>query len=338
MIKISRLPFAVPVLLCAGLLLSTPAYAQQDGGAAATSEQAQWDSVVLVMKGELARAEARAESVTAQLIALDGDMESRIDRMIALLAKARDSVDGPGNRIRKSKEEALAGIKATAVYYAQERDKRRNALASGNARIEDDVLARQVAVLNARIETRVTQSLAIAESLVRPPENASGSGDFHETAEQRKVRYDGQASVKIKADLLATLRASIDKQTREIAMRDEALRTAVDPQKRDQLTRDNEVARQVMAARRNQIEELITAPKASTRAVASKAAFELDQLLDDMTAELRRDFAKFKSLVSEGDEARARVKILRDRVGQAASSPSAAAGGAVPARVSEATK
>lgn len=336
MIKTSRLPFVMPALLCAGLLLATPASAQQAGDTS-SSEQAQWDSVVLVMKGELARAEARADSVTGQLVALDGDIESRMTRIISLLASVRDSSDGPGNRIRKSKEDALAGIKATAVYYAQERDKRRKALESGNARIDDDVLARQVAALNARIESRITQSLAIAESLVRPPETGSGSGDFNETAAQRKVRYDGQASVKIKADLVATLRAGIDKQTREIAMRDEELRTATDPGKREQLMKDNEAARQVAAARRSQIEEIMTTAKPATRAVSSKAAFEMDKLLDDMTAELRRDFAQFKSLVFESDEARARVKSLRDRL-QAASAPPTGTGGTGTAPASDGTK
>lgn len=306
----------VPGMLCAGLLFLNSATAQQPADSTAPADQVQTESVLLVMKGELARAEARACSVNAQLVSLDNDIESRINRMISLLCSVRDSTDGSGNRIRKSKEDALAGIKATALYYAQERDRRRKELESGRSLKDEDVLAREVAALNARIESRVTQSLAIAESLVLHQEGG-GSGDFNETQEQRKQRYDAQASVKVKADLVATLRASIDKQTREIAMRDEELRSAVDPQKREQLVMDNEDARQVVKSRRDQIEQLVTAPKAATRPVGGKAAFELDKLLDDMTAELRQDFAKFKSLVYESDQARIRVKLMSDRLEQA---------------------
>jgi hypothetical protein len=319
----------LPAVLCAGFLLIIPATAQlpaatgQTAAASAAADQAQWENVVLVMKGELARAEARASSLRDQLIDLDDDIESRVDRMISLLASAHDSSDGPGNRIRKAKEDALAGIKATALYYAQERDKRVKAMETQGARVDEDQLAREVATLNARIETRITQSLAIAESLVQQKDEATGryrntDTDYSgETPEHRKMRYDAQASVKIKADLVSVLRAGIDKQTREIAMRDDTLRSTTDPQKREQLQKDNEAARQIIAARRDQIEQLITATKPATRAVSGKAAFELDKMLDDMTAELRRDFAAFKSLVNEGSQARARVKLLKDRVAQA---------------------
>jgi hypothetical protein len=305
----------VASVFCAVVLSLNSASGQQEEAAAASPDRAQWENVVLVMQGELARAEARAASMTAQLVALDDDIEARINRIVSLLASVRDSSDGPGNRIRKSKEDALAGIKNSAVYYAQERDQRLKLLESHSARFDEELLAREIAALNGRIETRITQSLAIADSLVQQQD---GSGYNHgESQEQRKVRYDGQASVKVKADLVAALRAGIDKQTREIAMRDEAIRAAVDPAVRDQLQKDNESARQIIAARRSQIEELIRAPRPSTRPVGGKAAFELDKLLDEMTAELRRDFAKFKVLVNECEESRSRLKPLRDRLEQA---------------------
>jgi len=41
-------------------------------------------------------------------------------------------------------------------------------------------------------------------------------------------------------------------------------------------------------------------------------------MLDEMTQELKRDFAKFKSLVNERDAARARVKPLKERMEKAA--------------------
>lgn len=304
---------SAPLWLFLSLLSATFAAAPQPDVSPASTEADPRDHAQLVMSAELAQAEARADSLTAQLRELDADIEARIARMISLLASVRDSNDGAGNRIRKAKEEALDGIRATALYYAQERDRRTKALLNGGASAGEDVLARQVAALNARIETRVTQSLAIAESLVAL-RKGSGGGDFHESAEQRKLRYDAQASVSIKEDLVKTLRAGIDRQTREIALRDDALRTLTDPGKRTLLEQQNETARQLIEARRSQIETLLQAAPTATRPVGSKAAFELDQLLDEMTAELRRDFGKFKGLVAEGDAAHARVKMLRARL------------------------
>lgn len=319
--KIPRYRVLVPVLIGAGLMMANFANAQQPavaGAPAAVSapaERDQCENYIRVLKAELAQAEARISTMRTQLQALDADIESRVDRIVSLLVSVRDSNDGPGNRIRKSKEDALDGLKATVAYYSQKRDGLRRELEIQGGRVDEEMLARAVAALNARIETRVTQSLEIASSLVR-----NGNTDTAysgETPAHRKSRQDAEASVKIKADLVADLRSSIEKQTREVAAREEELRNTTDPQKRDQLAKDNEVARQTIAARRDQIEELLVAQKPATRSVSGKAAFEMDKLLDDMTAELRRDFAKFKIQLNEIDAARIRVEPLRVRLEQA---------------------
>lgn len=295
-------------VVSASLLLFNTAQGQEPTNPTDAAERAQLENYIGIMKLEAERSQLKADALKSQLGALDADIESRMDRIITLLSSVRDSTEGPGSRMRKEKQDAIDGLKASVKYYAQERDRRRKEMESPNSRIEDEELARDIAALNARIELRVTQTLSLAESLVQAQENPG------ETAEQRKARYDAQASVTIKSKLMDDLKASIEKQTRDIAAREQELKLATDPQKREQLKQANDTAREVIAARRKQIEELIYAQKTSTRAVSGKAAFELENLINDMTAELRRDFAKFKSLVYERDEARARVKSLQGRM------------------------
>lgn len=303
------------------------AVAQESGTnrpvASSSEDRSQLANYVRVMTSELERAEARVKSVTEQLVSLDDDIESRVNRLVSLLSSVRDSAEGPNSRMRKAKEEALAGLKATAVYYAQERDRRKREMGNAYALIDDEALARDVAALNARIETRVTQSLEIAASLSQHKEGqvdryGDGNTDYaNETPEYRKTQRDVRASVKDKTDMVGTLRASIDKLTRDVAAREAELKTTNDPQRQAQLAEDIKTMRQTINARRGQIEELVTAPQSATRAVSSKAAFEMDKMIDEMTRELRADFAKFKALVSERDAARARLKPLKERLAKA---------------------
>jgi hypothetical protein len=281
------------------------------------------ENYIQVLKGELERSDARVAGVRTQLLGLDDDIESRVARIVSLLSSVRDSTDTSGARVRKAKEEALKGLEATAKYYAQERDRRQKEMGNRYAQLSDDQLARNVAALNARIEVRVTQSLAIASSLVQPEEGAvqryenDDTNYNHETDAYKKTRHDAQASVKIKTDVVAELRASIDKLTRDIAASEAELRTTSDPQRKEQLANEIQTMRHTIDLRRDQIEELLRAPKPATRPVSSQAAFEMDKMLDEMVQDLRRDFFKFKGLVAELDAAGARSNTLGKRLEKA---------------------
>jgi hypothetical protein len=324
----SKPVFMATVMMGVGLALLEPAAAQEavtgpQAGVSAEMDRAQLETYVNVLKGELERAEARVVAVTAQLATLDADIESRMNRIVSLLSSVRDSADAPGSRMRKAKEEALAGLKASAVYYAQQRDMRKKAMGDSFAQIDDEALARDVAALNARIETRVTQALDIASSLAQQEE---GRVDRHETTdtdyssetrEYRRVQSDARASAIVKTELVGTLRASIDKLSRDVKAREADLRVTTDAQRQAQLAEDIKTMNQTIDIRRTQIENLLTAPKPSTRSVGGKAAFEMDKMLDEMALELKADFAKFKHLVNEGDAARARLKPLKERLEKA---------------------
>lgn len=303
----ARLPVAAQQVAATG----------QSASASAAADRAQLENYIRVLDGELERSEARVASLTAQLVALDQDIESRVGRLVSLLSSVRDSADGSGIRIRQAKEDALAGLKSAALYYAQERDRRKAQIGSAYAPIAADELSNDVAALNARIELRITQSLDIAESLVQHQEGPTGryqDSDAYESAEYRKLERDAGASVKMKTDLVASLRASIDKLSRETEAREVQLRATTDPQKQAQLTRENADARRTIEARRDQIEELLSGSKPATRPVGSKGAFELDKMLREMASELKSDFSKFKGLVVDRDMARARVKPLKERL------------------------
>jgi hypothetical protein len=282
--------------------------------------RARGERYIAVLKVEIERGEARVKSITENLISLDKDIESRINRIVSLLSSARDSADKANSTIRQAKEDLLAGLEATAKYYAQQRDQRKREMDNPLARIDDEGLAMDVAALNARIETRVTQSIAIVSSLTMHNEGPTGKyrdSDLQESQEWRRVERDAKASVKIKADLVAELKASIDKLTLDVKAREQTLASTTDPDKRAVLTKDIETMRKTIEERRNQVETIIAGDKTDTRPVSSQAAFEMDKMLDEMTAALKKDFMKFKSLVGERDAERATLKSMNDRLKKA---------------------
>ncbi len=317
---------AITVGCVCGIFLFDPVSAQelvatgQQGGATSKVDRATIENYIRVMTIEVDRAEARVGAQTAQLVSLNGDIESRVQRMVSLLSSVRDSTDSAESRMRRAKVEALSGLEAVARYYAQERDRRKKEMNNPYAQISADDLAKDVAALNTGIETCVTQSLEIAKSLVQHQEGEvkkyddGYSDDNNETREYQRSKRDAEASVKIKTDLVADLRASIEKLSRDIKNREVELSYAADASTKERLSTDIETMRKTIDARRGQVEELLMAPKPSTRAVGHKAAFEMDKMLEEMTKELRQDFAKFRALVMERDMARARVKPLKDRL------------------------
>ena len=311
-----------------GHFISTPASAQPPaGGEQPTTTKTTVDperlaNYIRVIEGELERAEGRANSVTTQLVYLDDDIESLIKRIVSLLSSSRDSNQGPGTRIRMMKKDLLKKLKASTRYYAHERDKRQKEMGNRFAQLDNEDLSKDVTALNKRIEIRIAQSIDITASLTRSKEGNAGTyrswnTDYsNKSKEFKKTQKDANASTKIKAELIATLRAGIDKLTRENNTRETELRLTKDPQKQNLLLKDMDATRQMIEIRRNQIEQVMTKSK-STRPVSSKAAFETDKLLNDMTANLRKDFMKFRSLVNERDTARARVKPLKERLAKA---------------------
>jgi len=286
------------------------------------AERAQLENIVKISTKELDRAHKRVQQLTDQLVTLDDDIESRVSRIVSLLSAVRDTTDESSLRLLRLKEDILEGLKATALYYAQERDRRKKEMANPRARIDDAELARNIDRLNERIEVRVTQSLEIASSLMTYQESsASRYQDEEENdVESREFRNSERAaesSVKVKADVSEVLKKSVEKLTRDIKAREEELATAGDPVRQEQLRADIATMRQQVDTRREQLEALIMRGGAPADGLSKRGAFEVEELVEDMATELKSDFSKFKTLVRERDAAVARLSPLEKRLTKA---------------------
>jgi hypothetical protein len=313
------------VMIGVGLMLPFSVAAQQSAPAGDVVDRAEVENFIRVMEGEVANAEVRTKAVSDQLLSLDSDIESRLERIVSLLTSARDSTDTTGSRIHRMKEDALKGLKAIAVFYAQQRDHRKKEMGNAYSQVAHADLAEDVARLNAQIEKRIEQSLAIAASLETHTENAvtryenEDTNYNRETTEYRRAKRQESAGVKAKSKVADDLKASIGKLQHDIRAREMDLQYTTNPERQAQLTQDIETMRKTVETRREQLEQLVMTSTSggNLRAVASQGAMELENMVDEMIRELKRDFAKFKSLINEYDMARAREKPLRERLEKA---------------------
>lgn len=305
-------------LICGGLAASA-AWAQEPAAPAApvppTAEQLQRGLQVLQQRIELKK-ETLAELQT-RMIALDDSIEKRIDRLLKQMASIKDSADSK-TRLANLKEDVLAGLQKILAFYKQERDRRMAAFNQAYSTLTKEQLEADIKTLEKRGEFRVNQIVELAASL-------PGDKDYqqydayraldpgHPARSQRDQHASRQAShaTGVQKNLIEEARKAIEDIQRQNRMLEQALPTKQDEAEkqflRDQIAYNNEL----MARRHDQVANLISADGAGAdRALGRQEAFQLEQLVHEMMAGLRRDMSTLRSLIYERDQVRVQLNGL----------------------------
>jgi hypothetical protein len=286
-------------------------------GAAEEAEQSKRYEEFLAT--EAAKSQERLETISQQLRSLDKDIESRVDRIVKILSTIKDSTDSKG-RVRQAKEKAIQALKNSIAFYARERDKRDQAVVAPDANVivSKEALAKDADVLETRIEKRISQITTLANSLTQSSEFSRyeryRDSAYDYSNESKQLERDVNATIQVKADLVKALKSGIEKQTREIATLQQMLPTVKEPKRQEQIKEEIAEKEEIIADRRQQIEELLLSDGKAAKPLASKAAFEIDKLLAEMTVDLQRDFRKFQQLVAERNEAQLRAQANKNRL------------------------
>ena len=320
-------------------MIGTPCFAAPAQALPAAGPAADAPAAVLAQRkqygdaltAEAVKSQERLAALSQQLQALDADIESRVDRIVSLLATVKDSTDSKG-RVRRSKDKAIAGLRNGISYYVRERDRRNKELAAGGSPASKEGLSSDVQALGGRIEKRVEQILTLANSMTQNEEFGryeryrNTEFDYNtETKEFRRFEKDVSGTSKTKAEVIQELKASVDKQNREIKELHDLLLMTSDPQRKERLQEQIAEKEEIVADRREQVTALLSAPAPDTKPVSSDGAFEIDKLLAEMTLDLQRDFRKFQQLVSERNEAQVRARLSQERLDRFLKSQPAAA-------------
>ncbi len=104
------------------------------------------------------------ESLTEEILAIDGEIERRVNKLVSMLVAVTDSKES-GRKIANQKEELMEGLKRSIDWYCRERAKRQSSLSAGYRRIPVADLVKGVSILDEKVEKRIEQILELSASL-----------------------------------------------------------------------------------------------------------------------------------------------------------------------------
>lgn len=171
--------------------------------------RADYEQAIKVTEEVIAGQKDRVQTVTDKLKATDELIERRVERVVNQVCSVTDSSDS-GTRVMQAKEDVLEGLKKMLDYYVRERDQRFAALYRRDTRISKEELLNDINRLNARIEKRVDQILAITRSL--PGEVGGRKSEVTGTWDGMASRVDPEASrARMAANRAALIRDKVEK-------------------------------------------------------------------------------------------------------------------------------
>jgi hypothetical protein len=274
-------------------------------------------------QAEVARREARVSSLTEQIKAIDEDIEYRVKSVIDTLMGVRDSVDSK-SRVMGIKIDAIEALKKSIVYYSQERDRRLRALASPATVIDKETLQHDVTALNKRIDHRIEQIAQLTGSFERNEafqnNQRYANNDINynqETLEfRRHERLVSKGAVEM-SRIVEEMRAAISRLRRKSGQIAHSLEMTMSAERIEALTAQRKQVRELIRKRQDQLKMLQETTGGATKPMAQRAAFEMDQHVDEVISEIRWDVNRLKSRTRERDTARSALQSIKSRLGRA---------------------
>jgi hypothetical protein len=274
-------------------------------------------------KAEFSRREARVTSLTEQIRAIDEDLEYRVKGVVDMLLGVRDSVDSK-SRVMGIKLDAIEALQKSIVYYGQERDLRVRALASPATVIDKDTLQRDVTALNKRIDERIKQIAQLTGSFDRNEEYRNNrrytNNDINynqETLEfRRHERLVSKGAVEV-SRITEEMREAINRLRSKSGQIEHSLEMTISAERIEALTAEHKQIRDLIRKRQEQLKTILKTTGGATRPMAQRAAFEMDQHVDEVISEIRWDVNRLKSRIRERDTARSALPSIKSRLERA---------------------
>jgi hypothetical protein len=271
--------------------------------------------------------ESRVAAKEELLKTTDARLEKGIADLVSLLQSANDSPESR-TRVTLLKEQVTKALAKSIGYYRQKRQETRAALERPDLDYQPEDLRRGLAALDERIEKRIaqiidlTRSLAVSEEfekyLVEYDDDDRGWDDNKhyrrnkDWSQNRRVTALTDQDRKQVAEALVKNIEELDRRERDLKSR---LATATGTAK-ELMEEDLADVRRRQGIRAEQASELNIPTAGSAEAVDLEKARELQDLVKDMSDDLREDFfAIFRLynelLVERRDVARLKKKLAK---------------------------
>ena len=279
----------------------------------ARAQQADLQNAIRLYEKQEANLQSRVQAVNGKLKATDEQIESRIASILDALCSWTDSTDS-GTKVMQAKEAAFEGLKRNLEALVRDRGARFAALYYPSTRISKEELAGDVRRLDARIEKRVDQVMALIASL--PEEQNVQKNvwryDGDDWNEQRNPEYTHQQRTVSRAGQLRqrayeALKASIAKLERTRVELEQALKQMKTEEGRQFVEDMQKETNELIARRREQIKVALTNTNPSAKRLGKKSAEALLDLVNEEKKAAQRDNVEWNRLKSERDVERERL-------------------------------
>lgn len=316
------------LIVTAGTILATfsPLTAKENAAPLPPAElEARRQSVVNLEK-HIAQREERLGEIVADIHSLDDRVEDGVEEIVTMLGEIKDSEDSKV-RIARVKADVMTGLRRTIDYYNTHRDTVREQLRMGKSALPKETLEKDLATFDERIEKRVAQIVALAETFTDPKElekyevtsTASWFGWTIENEEiseawkqnRRESRHTGSA----KEAVSKGLQDSIAHLEQRNAYLTEKLKSPNLPEvEREFYQSEISHNTRLIAHRGEQLYEFSSGSAPEPLSVEQGQTHELDQLVQSSRADLREDFFAIFRKYTELNRARAELKQLNDNL------------------------
>jgi hypothetical protein len=266
----------------------------------------------MISKQELIeKQEARVKDLAAKMMELDASIQTRIETVVSDLKALQDSPDS-GTRLTLVKEETIKKLNNVVKAQRAERDKRLAAMRTGGSYLTKEQLTNDIALIEARIETRITDIIGLLESLENKGDVAkySTSSQGQSDASRHARRVEGRAGLvedKVEKGLDADAKKLEDENVslkRDLLYKNGADRVFIENQ-----IKTNE---ELIQKRKKQAGQSIgSASSQSEKEVSAREAFRIEQSLKLAADEIKADVQKLLSLRSQYDQARTSLNLSK---------------------------
>lgn len=277
---------------------------------------------IVNLENHIAEREERLGELREDIRTLDTRVEKRVDRLVDVLVKSKDSNSSKVSVVR-TKEKAIEGLRNTIKYYDQKRRSIRQALGQKSA-ISDD-LAEDVKKIDARIEKRVDQIMELTKSFtpskdVKKYDESSNSWGWGWSWTERRIsddwrqnRRDGSHTRLQNKHMKEALEKSLQYvESQAVWIKGQLEQKKITPEMK--ALYEEELARNesLINIRQAQIDELVTPSSTpNPSAVSRDRAHDLANLLDDTANDIHDDFFSIFSKYSELNKEREQVAKLQ---------------------------
>jgi hypothetical protein len=262
------------------------------------------------MEEQIAKQEAKVKELIGQMIELDATIQAQIDKVVNNLKSITDSPDS-GTRLSFVKQEAIKKLSEGIKRYQAERARRLTAMRTGQSYLTKEQLTNDLALIDARIEMRVTDIVELAGSFEKHNDYKQYDAFGGASEQQRHNRRQDSRGNIIQEKLEKGLDADAEKLQNEVATlkRDLPYKTGKDRELiEEQIRKDEELIRK----RREQADKSGAGfAKAQEREVSAREAFRVEQDLKREGAEIKANMQKLTALRYQYDAARNSLNISR---------------------------